>query len=266
LLLSGLGPAEQLQALDIPVRVNLPGVGQNLQDHLDVAVAYHCTEPISVNVVSAAAEIEYRYFRKGPWSSNGPEAGGFLKTRPNLPLPDLQFHFSPGWSVGFGHDRPAGHGFTFWPTLILPQSVGYLTLQSPDPLEPPFIQPNYLADEADMQVLVEGLKLARKLAQTKAFAPFVGEPIQPGVEIQSEADIREYIRNHTSTVYHPVGTCKMGIDPLAVVNPQLEVYGVQGLRVADASIMPTIVNGNTNAPAIMIGEKVADMIKRTATA
>jgi choline dehydrogenase len=260
LLLSGIGPADQLQALDIPVVVDLPGVGQNLQDHLDVAVAYHCTEPISLGVLSAAAEIEYRYFRKGPLSSNGPEAGGFLKTRPDLPMPNLQFHFSPGWSVGFGTDRPGGHGFAFWPALVYPESRGYLTLRSPDPRDPPLIQPNYLASEADVAVLVQGVRIARRLAQTNAFAPFLGEAIQPGPAVQSEADIRAYIRGNASTVYHPVGTCKMGVDPWAVVDPQLRVYGVQGVRVADASIMPWIVNGNTNAPTIMIGEKLADLV------
>jgi choline dehydrogenase len=261
LLLSGIGPADQLRALDIPVVADLPGVGQNLQDHLDVAVAYRCTEPISVGTIYAAAELEYRYFRKGPLASNGPEAGGFLKTRAGLPAPDLQFHFSPGWSVGFGADRPEGHGFALWPALVLPESRGYLKLRSPDPLEPPLIQPNYLASEADLDVLVQGVKIARTLARTQAFAPFIGEAIQPGDLVRSDADIRAYIRANASTVYHPVGTCKMGIDPLAVVDPQLRIYGVEGLRVADASIMPSIVNGNTNAPAIMIGEKVAEIIK-----
>jgi choline dehydrogenase len=262
LLLSGIGPAEHLKALDIPVVVDLPGVGQNLQDHLDVAVAYECTEPISLSAPPAAAEIEYRYFRKGPWSSNGGEAGGFLRTRPNLPTPDLQFHFAPGWSVGFGVTRPTGHGFTFWPALLLPKSRGYLKLHSPDPLEPPLIQPNYLSNEADIKVLVKGIEIARNLAQTQAFAPFIGAEIQPGVQVQSDEDIRQYIRHKATTVFHPTGTCKMGVDELAVVNPQLQVYGVQGLRVADASIMPSIVNGNTNAPVIMIGEKAAAMIKK----
>jgi choline dehydrogenase len=260
LLLSGVGPAAQLQALDIPVVVDLPGVGQNLQDHLDIAVAYHCTEPISLGTLSAAAEIEYRYFLKGPLSSNGPEPGGILKTRPDLPVPDLQFHFSPGWSVGFGTDRPAGHGFAFWPALVCPESRGYLTLRSPDPHDPPLIQPSYLASAADLEVLVQGVRIARTLAETKAFAPFLGDAIQPGPAVQSAADIRAYIRGNASTVYHPVGTCKMGVDPWAVVDPQLRVYGTQGLRVADASIMPWIVNGNTNAPTIMIGEKLAELV------
>jgi choline dehydrogenase len=261
LLLSGIGPADHLRVLDISVVADLPGVGQNLQDHLDVAVAYQCVEPISVGTIYAAAELEYRYFRKGPLASNGPEAGGFIKTKDDLPAPDLQFHFSPGWSVGFGTDRPAGHGFALWPALVLPESRGYLALRSPDPLESPLIQPNYLASEADVEVLVRGVKIARRLAQTQAFAPFIGAAIQPKEGVWSDADIRAYIRASASTVFHPVGTCKMGVDPLAVVDPRLRVYGVEGLRVADASIMPTIVNGNTNAPAIMIGEKLAEILK-----
>jgi choline dehydrogenase len=260
LLLSGIGPADDLRALDIPVIADLPGVGQNLQDHLDVAVAYHCTEPISLGTLYAAAEIEYRYFRKGPLASNGPEAGGFLKTRPHLSAPDLQFHFSPGWSVGFGTHRPAGHGFSIWPALVLPESCGFLQLRSADPLAQPLIQPNYLASEADMAVLVQGVKIARELASTQAFAPFIGEAIQPSAAVRSDEEIRAYIRASASTVYHPAGTCKMGSDPLAVVDSQLRVYGVEGLRVADASIMPTLINGNTNAPAIMIGEKLAELM------
>jgi choline dehydrogenase len=258
LLLSGVGRADELRALDIPVVADLPGVGRNLQDHLDVAVAYRCTEPISVGTIYAAAELEYRYFRKGPLASNGPEAGGFLRTRADLPAPDLQFHFSPGWSVGFGTERPAGHGFAIWPALVLAESRGSLRLRTPDPLAPPLIQPNYLSSEADIDVLVQGVKIARRLAATQAFAPFRGEAIKPAESAQSDEEIRAYIRGSASTVFHPAGTCKMGIDPLAVVDVQLRVHGLEGLRVADASIMPTLVNGNTNAPAIMIGEKLPD--------
>jgi choline dehydrogenase len=263
LLLSGVGPAEQLRALEIAVVADLPGVGQNLQDHIDVAVAYSCTEPISVGVVYAAAELEYRYFRKGPLASNGPEAGGFLKTRPELAVPDLQFHFSPGWSVGFGAERPAGHGFAIWPALVLPESRGYLRLRSPDPLAPPLIQPDYLASPADIDVLIAGVKIARALAAAQAFAPFRGAAIKPADTIQSDEAIRAYIRANTGTVYHPAGTCKMGADRLAVVDSQLRVHGVERLRVADASIMPTLINGNTNAPAIMIGEKLAELITKS---
>jgi choline dehydrogenase len=265
LLLSGIGPADQLRALGIPVVVDLPGVGQNLQDHLDVAVAYACTEPISWGTLSAEAESVYRASRKGPLSSNGPEAGGFLTTRHDLPMPDLQFHFSPGWSVGYGTERPAGHGFAFWPALLRPESRGYLALRSRDPFTPPLIQPNYLACAADIDVLMHGMLIARRLARTQAFASILGDEIQPGPAVLRTAELRAYIRSHASTVYHPVGTCKMGNDPLAVVDAQLQVHGVEGLRVADASIMPSIVNGNTNAPAMMIGEKLAELVEHAST-
>ena len=177
-------------------------------------------------------------------------------------MPDLQFHFAPGWSVGFGVVRPQGHGFTFWPALLLPQSKGYLQLKTADPLAHPHIQPNYMAHEAEFDLLVQGIKLGRQMAQTDAFAPFVGQEIQPGIDVQSDDALRAYIRRSASTVFHPVGTCKMGVDvATAVVNSQLQVHGLEGLRVADASIMPTIPNGNTNAPVIMIAEKAADLIK-----
>ena len=261
LLLSGIGPAGQLRAMGIPVVADLPGVGQNLQDHLDVAVAYVCTQPISWGTLPAEAEQLYRESRSGPLTSNGPEAGGFLKTRPGLPMPDLQFHFSPGWSVGYGSDRPPGHGFAFWPALLRPESRGYLALRSPDPFDAPLIQPNYLASEADTDVLLEGIRVARELARTQAFASVIGEEIQPGSATASAEELRTYIRRRASTVYHPTGTCKMGDDPLAVVDAQLRVHGLQGLRVADASIMPTIVNGTTQAPAMLIGEKRADLVR-----
>jgi choline dehydrogenase len=262
LLLSGIGPADHLRRMGIPVRLDLPGVGQNLQDHLDVPVAYECTEPISLSQPWAAAELEYRTFRKGPLACNGGEAGGFLKTQPDLPMPDLQFHFAPGWSVGFGVVRPQGHGFTFWPALLLPQSKGYLQLKTADPLAHPLIQPNYLAHAAEFDLLIHGIKLARQMAQTEAFAPFLGQEIQPGIDVQSDSELRAFIQQAASTVFHPVGTCKMGVDvATAVVNPQLQVHGIDGLRVADASIMPTIPNGNTNAPVIMIAEKAAALIK-----
>ena len=224
-------------------------------------MAYACTEPISWSTLSAEAESVYRASRKGPLSSNGPEAGGFLTTRPDLPMPDLQFHFSPGWSVGFGTERPAGHGFAFWPALLRPESRGYLTLRSPDPFTPPSIEPNYLACGADIEVLEQGILIARRLARTPAFASVLGEEIQPGSAVQRASELHAYIRSHASTVYHPVGTCKMGSDPQAVVDAQLRVHGVEGLRVADASIMPSIVNGNTNAPAMMIGDKLAELVE-----
>jgi choline dehydrogenase len=261
LLLSGVGPAAQLAALEIPVVVDLPGVGQNLQDHLSVFLNYECTEPISLaNAATAAALLEYQHFRKGPLSSNVGEAGGYVKTRADLPFPDLQFFFGPTWFIEHGFVQPEGHGFAFVPTLLLPESRGSVRLCSSDPREHPLIEPNYLASEADLETLLAGFKIMRPLANTKAFAPFVGKEFEPGPQVKSDDDIRAFIRNRAETLYHPVGTCKMGVDSMAVVDPQLRVYGAQGLRVADASIMPLIPNGNTNAPSIMIGEKAADLI------
>jgi choline dehydrogenase len=262
LMLSGIGCAANLKAIEIPVVVDLPGVGQNLQDHLAVPVAYQCTKPISLaNADTTENLLNYLVFRKGPLTSNVAEAGCFVKTKPNLSTPDLQFHFAPAYFLNHGFTRPEGHGFTLGPTLLYPQSKGSIKLHSNNPLEPPIIQPNYLANEADLQLLVEGVKLARQIIQMKAFDLFRGEEFVPGSQVQQEDELREYIRNNVETLYHPVGTCKMGNDAMSVVNSRLEVYGVQGLRVVDASIMPCIIGGNTNAPTIAIAERAADMIK-----
>ncbi len=262
LMLSGVGPGEALKPLKIPLVVNLPGVGQNLQDHLFLPVAYQCTQPVSLaSAESLRYLLEYLLLRKGPLTSNVAEAGGFVKTRPDLPAPDLQYHFGPVYYLDHGFTRPEGHGFSIGPTLIRPESRGSITLRSANPLDPPVIQPNYLAARADLQVLVEGIKLARRLAQAKAFDAFRGPEYCPGSGAQRDAEICEYIRNAAETTYHPVGTCKMGCDSMAVVDARLRVRGVQGLRVVDASIMPEIIHGNTNAPAIMIAEKAADMIR-----
>jgi choline dehydrogenase len=207
--------------------------------------------------------VEYQHFHKGPLSSNVAEAGGYVRTRPELPLPDLQFFFTPTWFIEHGFVQPEGHGFAFVPTLLLPESRGSICLRSRDPREHPVIQPNYLTSEADLETLVAGFKIMRPLAATKALAPFVGKEFEPGPQVHSDEDIRAFIRNRAETLYHPVGTCKMGVDSLAVVDPQLRVHGIQGLRVADASIMPLIPNGNTNAPSIMIGEKAADLLQTT---
>jgi choline dehydrogenase len=252
-----------LAALDVPVVVDLPGVGANLQDHLGVVLHYECTESITLaTATSAAALLEYQHFHKGPLSSNVAEAGAYVTTRPEVPVPDLQVFFVPTWFMEHGFIRPEGHGIAFMAVHVSPESRGSVRLRR-DPLDAPLIQAHYLATAADMQVLVDGVKFLRSLADTKAFAPFVGREIWPGPQAQSEEDMREFIRTRAETAYHPVGTCKMGVDAMAVVDPQLRVRGTQGLRVVDASIMPLIVTGNTNAPTIMIGEMGADMIKAT---
>ena len=265
LMLSGVGAAESLKRLGIEVVMDLPGVGQNLQDHLAAGTLYECTQPISLAGAQRLPNVlNYLVFKRGPLTSNVAEAGAFVRTRPELPFPDLQFHFAPVYFADHGFDVPAGDGFTFGPTLLHPESRGWIGLRSPDPFAPPAIQPNYFSAEADLQVLLDGLKLGRRLAQAQAFAPYRGAEVRPGPDVQTDDDLRAFIRQSAQTLYHPVGTCKMGSDPQSVVDAQLRVHGLDGLRVVDASIMPTVVGGNTNAPTIMIAEKAADMIRKGA--
>jgi len=249
LLLSGIGPAEQLRRFGIPTVVDLPGVGQNLQDHPRLEVGYRST----------------KYIPLGD-TSNGAEAGLFLLASFGQTdrAPDLQFHFVPvGEVVEISNGTSAEIHFTMNPSR--PQSRGDVRLRSVNPAEPPIIQVNYLKHPADFALLVEGIAIARNLARTRALAHICGEEIAPGISIQDENDIRTYIRQSCDCIWHPVGTCKMGTDALAVVDPQLRVHGIEGLRVVDASIMPTITSGNTNAPTIMIGEKASDLIKGVQT-
>jgi choline dehydrogenase len=244
LMLSGIGDAQHLQAMGIPVVADLPGIGQNLQDHPVVSVAHEATQDLHVASTSSIAE-----------------AGLFLHTEGNLDAaPDLQFLFGPVVLVppGYAH---SGLGFTSFVCLTHPQNMGSVSLRSPDPKDAPMIQMNYLQSEADVQKLVIGIKLLRNLFAASALDEFRGKEIAPGADKQSDAALVAYVRDACDTVYHPVGTCKMGTDPMAVVDPELRVYGIEGLRVVDASIMPTITTGNTNAPTIMIGEKAADLIK-----
>ncbi len=267
LMLSGIGPADHLRALNIPVVADLPGVGQNLQDHLMAGVTYALTQPISLASAEGFGNIlNYLLLRRGPLTSNVAEAGGFIKSHPDLLAPDMQLMFAPIFFMRHGFDNPPGHGFSIATVLLHPLSRGRLTLRSADPREPLAIHANYLASDADMQVLLEGVKLVRELAQAQPFARFRGAEVWPGAHAQNDEAIREHIRNTVETLYHPVGTCKMGNDPLAVVDNSLRVHGVKGLRVVDASIMPAIVSGNTNAPTIMIAEKSADSIKGRAAA
>lgn len=257
LLLSGVGPAEQLQALDLSVVAHLPGVGQNLQDHLLVPVCYTCSQPVSLaGAQSLKHFLNFVLFKKGPLTSNVGEAGAFYKTSQDLPAPDLEMAFTP-----LSFLDPTHHGYTFGPIGLSPKSRGSIALRSSDPQEAPLIEPHYLEDESDLATLIEGVKLARRLAQADAFAVYRGEEFAPGEQAQSDQEIAAFIRENATTVYHPVGTCKMGNDSMAVVDSQLRVRAVEGLRVVDASIMPTLIRGHTNAPTIMIAEKAADLIK-----
>jgi choline dehydrogenase len=262
LMLSGIGPARQLQQAGIPAVFDLPGVGENLQDHLFVSVAYACTQPLTLaNAESKLNIANYLLFKKGPLTSNVAEAGAFLKTDESLPAPNLQFHFGPVYYLNHGFTRPEGHGFTIGPTLIRPQSRGHIRLRSSDPLAAPSIQPRYFEREADLQVLVDGVRLACELVQAKAFSAYRGQPHCERLQLSSKDEIVEYIRNTAETIYHPVGTCRMGTDDMAVVDARLRVHAMENLRVVDASVMPEIVGGNPNAAVIMIAEKAADLIK-----
>jgi choline dehydrogenase len=266
-MLSGIGPAEHLRSMGIEVALDLPGVGENLQDHVVTGAIYSSSKPISLNEAETLGNtLAYLFFKKGPFTSTIAEAGGFIKTQDGLPAPDIQYHFAPAFYKNHGFEKVEGHGFTIGPTLLHPKSRGRILLRSSDPFAPALIHANYLSEEDDARVLLAGLRLAHELAHTRAFAPYLGAEIEPLTWKLGDEEVIEVIRQFSETIYHPAGTCKMGTDSLAVVDPQLRVRGIEGLRVVDASIMPTVVGGNTNAPTIMIAEKAAEMVKYPAGA
>jgi choline dehydrogenase len=261
-LLSGIGPADEISRAGIRPIHDLPGVGKNLQDHLMVSVGYLCTKPVSMATAESLPNlIRYFVLKRGPLVSNVAEAGIFLRTREESLRPDLQLLFGPAYYVNHGLSPRKDHCFGFGPTLITAESRGSISLKSSNPLDPPAIRANYLSTDADMRVIIEGVKLSRRLAQQQPLAKFRGDELHPGASIQTDKEIADFIRAEAQTLYHPVGTCKMGHDTMAVVNSQLQVHGLEGLRVVDASVMPRIIAGNTNAPTIMIAEKAADMIR-----
>jgi choline dehydrogenase-like flavoprotein len=262
LLLSGIGPADHVNALDIPVVADLPGVGENLQDHLLTGVAYRCSQPITMDSAETFGNLmSYLLLKKGPLSSNIGEAGGFIKTRNDISGPDLELIFGPLYFIEHGFGNPKGNGFTVCSVLLYPESSGRISLRSKDPFAPPIIEPNYLSSEADLNLLLEATRICRGLGESKAFTGFRDAEVWPGPAAQGDKHLCEHIRNNVQTLYHPVGTCKMGHDPLAVVDDRLRVHEVEGLRVVDASVIPTHIGGHTNAPTIMIAERAADMIK-----
>jgi len=268
LMLSGIGPAAHLEELGLPVVLDLPGVGQNLQDHLLTTVTYEVSEAATpmLNLGNLLGWIaRFAINKSGPLGHSPVESGGFVKTRPGVPRPDLQFHFVP-----YPTDEPntdekrkmaSGRQFTILPSLIYPRSVGEIRLKSADPLAPPAIDPNYLSAREDLELLIQGVRLSREIAATAPLSRYRGKELRPGAGATSDEQIAADIRQHLSTIFHPVGTCKMGIDAMAVVDPELKVRGIDGLRVVDASIMPRIIGGNTNAPTIMIAEKAADLMR-----
>ncbi len=262
LMLSGIGPGPQLRTFSIPVVCDLPGVGRNLQDHPSVGLIYQCLEPVSLaSAESLTSLLRYVCFKKGLLTSNVGEAGGFVKSSSACPTPDIQFHFAPGYFKNHGSEKIKEHAFSFGPTLVRPCSKGSISLRSSNPLDSPRILANYFADARDLDAIVEGIKVARAISRSSALARYRGRELFPGDDIQGDAGFRDYARRITETLYHPVGTCKMGNDAEAVVDSELRVHGVEGLRVVDASIMPIVPGGNTNAPTIMVAEKAADLIK-----
>ena len=265
LLLSGIGPADELRAHGIEVRHDLPGVGRNLQDHLDVHVIHACTQPVTLDRVARGfgalrTALRYALFKDGPGVSNVAEAGAFLRSTPQATTPDVQMHFIPAYVLDHGRRRMPGHGMTLHVCYLRPVSRGTIRLASARATEAPRIDPGYLSDPSDLAPLVVGIRRAREIYAQAPFGAYLGAEVFPGAEQRSDGELEAFVRAAAETEYHPVGTCKMGIDAAAVVDPQLRVRGLEGLRVVDASIMPTLVSGNTNAPTIMIGEKAADLI------
>ena len=264
LMLSGIGPAAHLEAHDISVVNELPGVGQNLQDHLQAKINYACEKPITLEAADSLWNLlKYLVLKRGPLTSNVAEAGGFVSVSGKDDRPDIQFHFGPSYSINHGFDNPDGHGFWLGALCLRPESRGQIMLQSADPFDDPVVDPQYLTEEADLEILLEGVKLIREILQAEPFDDYRGEIVSPDSGVQSDEQLIAHIRETAATLYHPVGTCKMGDDEMAVVDDRLSVHGVDRLRVVDASIMPTITSGNTDAPTTMIAEKAADYICET---
>jgi choline dehydrogenase len=262
LLLSGIGPAEELAALGIPVVANLPGVGRNLLDHLMVAVIMGVRRPITLVAAETPANLlKFLLLRKGMLTSNVAEAHAFLRSAPHLSAPDLELVWAPYPYINHGLTRPTGHGMTIAAVLLRPRSSGRLTLRSPNPMDPPIIDPRYLSDPADLELLVTGVRRAQEVFRAPALAQEETVPIEPEPGAGSDADLTTFIRQKAETLYHPAGTCRMGVDEGAVVDPELRVRGLEGLRVVDASVMPTLIRGHTNAPTIMIAERAADLLR-----
>jgi choline dehydrogenase len=265
LLLSGVGLAEELRTLGVRVAHDLPGVGKNLQDHLNVNIVQHAVKGVALDgkgrgLAPIAVALQFLLFKTGPGTSNLAEAGAFAISNPGAATPDIQYHFIPAQVVDHARTPMDGEGITLHACCLRPQSRGEIRLASTDPLQPPVMDPNYLAADYDLKILIAGIKQGREILAAAAFKPWLGEERLPGGAMQSDAELEEFIRATAETEYHPVGTCKMGSDPMAVVDERLRVRGIERLRVIDASIMPALVSGNTNAPTIMIAEKAAEMM------
>jgi choline dehydrogenase-like flavoprotein len=272
LMLSGVGPAADLQAHGIKLVHDLPGVGENLHDHADVIQVYDAPmlkDLFGVSVIGIwrllQGVLEWRQHRTGRLTTNFAEAGGFVKSDPSEAIPDLQFHFVIGKLIDHGRKVTFGHGYSCHVCVLRPKSRGSVRLKNADPLAAPLIDPNFLADDDDMKRMIKGFNVMRNLLAQPALSQYGGRELDRTASATTDADIEAFIRSHADSIYHPVGTCKMGNyanDKMAVVDSQLRVHGIEALRVIDASIMPRIVGGNTNAPTIMIAEKAAEMIRK----
>lgn len=265
LMLSGIGPAAHLRESGIDVLHDLPGVGANLQDHLEIWVQHACTQPVTLNgwlTPLGKLRIGARWLRSrdGLGASNHFESNGYIRSRPGLRQPDLQFHFLAGAIAYDGSSALAGHGFQVHLGANKPHSRGHVRLASADPSAPPDILFNYLQAPEDRESWRIGLRLTREILGQAALDPWRGAEVLPGPEVQTDAQIDAFVAEHAATAYHPAGSCRMGSDALAVVDPQCRVHGVENLRVVDSSIMPTLTNGNLNAPTIMLAERAADLI------
>jgi choline dehydrogenase len=279
LMLSGIGAADELTQHNIHVVQDLPGVGKNLQDHVDCVMAYECREPVTLYSDLRADKLTWSViqgmlFGEGITTTFPYEASAFVKSRTDLAAPDIQLHFMPAlektanlhFPNPFKKERvEANHGFSLRVGPVNPESRGEIRLRSADPADRPRINANYLQTEFDIRTMIKAIRMTRDIIQQKAFDKYRGKELAPGPAVESDAELIKWLRANAMTTFHPVGTCKMGNDPMSVVDARLKVHGVEGLRVADASIMPIISSGNTNAPAIMIGERAAEFILKEAS-
>ena len=264
LMLSGIGPQKHLVEMDIQVKQSLDGVGQNLQDHLETYVQYECKKPVTLfneynPIKMALTGIEWFLFKTGTAAYSNLETGGFIRSNDLVDYPNIQYHFFPSLVLDHGRTNPDRHAFQAHVGPMRPTSRGEIRLKSTNPTSAPSIRFNYMQTEHDLSEMREGIRLAREIFHQKAFDEYRGKEINPG-NVDSDSDLNEFIKNKGDTAYHPCGTCKMGKDNTSVVNEKLQVYGVENLRVVDASIMPKIITGNLNATTVMIAEKASDYI------
>jgi choline dehydrogenase len=271
LQLSGIGPCALLEKFGIPVLVDAPGVGENLQDHLQIRLGYECTKPITTNdqlnswLGTMKIGLQWLLLRTGPLAVGINQGGCFMRVLPaESRTPDAQFHVATLSADMAGGKVHPYSGFTLSVCQLRPESRGHIRIRSSDPFAPPEIAPNYLAGDLDRRAAVAGVRAARAIAASKSLSPYVLREVKPGPALQSDTELLEFCRNHGATIFHPVGTCRMGVDAEAVVDPRLRVNGVDGLRVVDCSVLPTLVSGNTHAAAVMLAEKAVDMIREDA--